>query len=359
MSVRLDEINERASFMKTSLQSADLRLGQLEEWVGRMAGLLESLVGSEQLSPLPTRSRASSECDVTFLHRQSSLGSADGYSLYRYHFNEEEASEAGPHPVASALGSHVQEDTDLKVPMGHETQRPPHLLASADTPASEALDSGKNALELNPSSGGVTQQEERPVEDPQREDTGPSVHLAQAPCGQSQVGLPSLQLSAQAQPVGQAKSAHFSPEETPQVSKTIKSRSFAHSRGGRKSVGMGKVRSGSVLDRAQPAAPEQRAPEWTCQVQKVTRSRSTEILGFQVATAPHVPHLCPAGKGNLLSVSSDQSLRLSEPRSRSLHGHPRKTHDNFPRGLGGSGHTGHARNLAPGSGLSSEEQKVP
>ncbi|XP_015441185.1 transient receptor potential cation channel subfamily M member 1 [Pteropus alecto] len=45
MAMRLEEINERESFMKTSLQTVDLRLAQLEELAGRMASALESLAG--------------------------------------------------------------------------------------------------------------------------------------------------------------------------------------------------------------------------------------------------------------------------------------------------------------------------
>lgn len=89
MAMRLEEINERENFMKTSLQTVDLRLSQLEELSGRMASALESLAGVDgELSR--ARSRASSVCDAARLLPQGSLSSGDGGGSCRWHFAGEE-----------------------------------------------------------------------------------------------------------------------------------------------------------------------------------------------------------------------------------------------------------------------------
>ncbi|XP_055980687.1 transient receptor potential cation channel subfamily M member 1 [Sorex fumeus] len=154
MSVRLDEINERGNFMKTALQSVDLRLCQLEELANRTVDTLGSLAGVDRADLLPTRSRAASECDVTFLQRQSSLGSADGFSLSQYHLSGEEASEENPHSMPPGTGSHIREDKGLKMQL--DPKDPSSPLASASTPAPDhsplALGPGMAALERNASS---------------------------------------------------------------------------------------------------------------------------------------------------------------------------------------------------------------
>ncbi|XP_034736070.1 transient receptor potential cation channel subfamily M member 1-like isoform X2 [Etheostoma cragini] len=90
MSMRLEEVNERENTMKASLQTVDLRLAQLEEIHGRMAVALEKLAGVDKLELTRTYSRNSSVGDPSSLLRQSSINSADGYSLYRFHMDMEE-----------------------------------------------------------------------------------------------------------------------------------------------------------------------------------------------------------------------------------------------------------------------------
>nr|XP_010778714.1 PREDICTED: transient receptor potential cation channel subfamily M member 1 [Notothenia coriiceps] len=90
MSMRLEEVNERENNMKASLQTVDLRLAQLEEIHGRMAVALEKLAGVDRLELTRTYSRNSSVCDPSSLLRQSSINSADGYSLYRFHMDLED-----------------------------------------------------------------------------------------------------------------------------------------------------------------------------------------------------------------------------------------------------------------------------
>nr|XP_043892350.1 transient receptor potential cation channel subfamily M member 1-like isoform X3 [Solea senegalensis] len=110
MSMRLEEVNERENTMKASLQTVDLRLAQLEEIHGRMAVALEKLAGLDRLELTRTYSRNSSVCDPSSLHRQGSINSADGYSLYRFHMDMEEFAQK-------------QKDTDESTKTGLETQR--------------------------------------------------------------------------------------------------------------------------------------------------------------------------------------------------------------------------------------------
>ncbi|XP_058501993.1 transient receptor potential cation channel subfamily M member 1-like isoform X2 [Solea solea] len=110
MSMRLEEVNERENTMKASLQTVDLRLAQLEEIHGRMAVALEKLAGLDRLELTRTYSRNSSVCDPSSLHRQGSINSADGYSLYRFHMDMEEFAQK-------------QKDTDESTKTGLETHR--------------------------------------------------------------------------------------------------------------------------------------------------------------------------------------------------------------------------------------------
>ncbi|KAJ8340499.1 hypothetical protein SKAU_G00351320 [Synaphobranchus kaupii] len=96
MSMRLEEVNEREHTMKASLQTVDLRLAQLEEFLGRMMNALEKLAGVDKSDLFRTCSGASSTADPSSLLRHSSVNSSDGYSLYRYHLDQEDP---GPQPI--------------------------------------------------------------------------------------------------------------------------------------------------------------------------------------------------------------------------------------------------------------------
>ncbi|XP_070296073.1 transient receptor potential cation channel subfamily M member 1-like [Salvelinus sp. IW2-2015] len=61
MSMRLEEVNEREHSMKASLQTVDLRLGQLEEFSGRMMNALEKLAGVDHNDLVRTQSGVSSK----------------------------------------------------------------------------------------------------------------------------------------------------------------------------------------------------------------------------------------------------------------------------------------------------------
>ncbi|KAF0041088.1 hypothetical protein F2P81_006986 [Scophthalmus maximus] len=121
MSMRLEEVNERENTMKASLQTVDLRLAQLEEIHGRMAVALEKLAGVDRLELTRTYSRNSSVCDPSALHRQGSINSADGYSLYRFHMDMEEYAQK-------------QKDTDETTKSGLERQRSLRQASSVCTP---------------------------------------------------------------------------------------------------------------------------------------------------------------------------------------------------------------------------------
>ncbi|KAL4641954.1 transient receptor potential cation channel subfamily M member 1-like [Arapaima gigas] len=90
MSMRLEEVNEREHSMKASLQTVDLRLAQLEEFSGRMMNALEKLAGLEKTEMVSIRTGMSSACEPPSLLRHSSINSADGYSLYRYHLEADD-----------------------------------------------------------------------------------------------------------------------------------------------------------------------------------------------------------------------------------------------------------------------------
>lgn len=88
--MRLEEVNEREHSMKAALQTVDLRLAQLEEFSGRMMNALERLAGLEKAEPAYAPPGYPSTREPSGLLRHSSINSADGYSLYRYHLEAED-----------------------------------------------------------------------------------------------------------------------------------------------------------------------------------------------------------------------------------------------------------------------------
>uniref|UniRef100_A0A674B8K8 Transient receptor potential cation channel, subfamily M, member 1a n=1 Tax=Salmo trutta TaxID=8032 RepID=A0A674B8K8_SALTR len=81
MSMRLEEVNEREHSMKASLQTVDLRLGQLEEFSGRMMNALEKLAGVDHNDLVRTHSGVSSVCDPSSLLRHSSINREESFQL--------------------------------------------------------------------------------------------------------------------------------------------------------------------------------------------------------------------------------------------------------------------------------------
>ncbi|CAB1319499.1 unnamed protein product [Coregonus sp. 'balchen'] len=113
MAMRLEEVNEREHFMKSSLQTVDIRLAQMEELIGRIAVALERVTGVERGEVNKARSRTSSDCtdsaymlrqgecpDAAYILRQSSFNSQEGNS---YRVNEgAEGSMSPPSPTSLA-----------------------------------------------------------------------------------------------------------------------------------------------------------------------------------------------------------------------------------------------------------------
>lgn len=77
--MRLEEVNEREHSMKASLQTVDLRLGQLEEISGRMMNALEKLAGVDHNDLVRTHSGVSSVCDSSSLLRHSSINRLNNF----------------------------------------------------------------------------------------------------------------------------------------------------------------------------------------------------------------------------------------------------------------------------------------
>lgn len=204
MSMRLEEINERENFMKTSLQTVDLRLSQLEELSNRMVNALENLAGIDKSDLIQTRSRASSECDATFLLRRSSISSADGYSLYRYHFNGDEllyedTSFCMPPGAASrkkAGSFRGKEEKDQRTYLAPERQGSLRLPPSTGAPASPdrgqlASDNCKSSSEpkSGPDTGISAENDERQVDTKKRRNDFPKFKSNRCYTWRRQVGF--------------------------------------------------------------------------------------------------------------------------------------------------------------------------
>ncbi|KAK2508711.1 hypothetical protein MC885_004981, partial [Smutsia gigantea] len=409
MSMRLEEINERENFMKTSLQTVDLRLSQLEELSTRMVNALENLAGIDKSDLIQTRSRASSECEVTYLLRQSSINSADGYSMYRCQFNEEELlCEEAPLPTPPGAGSRknacsfqMKENKELKTHLVPGHQGSVHRLSNTGTSATPecsqlALDNVKNAFEpkLGPDTGVSAEDDGRHTDSKREETVSPSLNQTDVVDGQSKSDFQKPQLTVEATkvegtvscPPEEMKMTRYYPDETSKVHKTLKSRSFVYSHGRKLVSGVSNwsAEYSSMLDQACPSAVQEWTTEWKYEVQKIIRSRSTDIpsVASEAAmqaehkeqltdteeensvseTTPPISHLPltvieRTEKENLLSVQSAQTLGFPALRSKSLHGPPRNAkaiQDKLDR----SGHACSASNLVVVSGITREEQKV-
>uniref|UniRef100_A0A287DD81 Transient receptor potential cation channel subfamily M member 1 n=1 Tax=Ictidomys tridecemlineatus TaxID=43179 RepID=A0A287DD81_ICTTR len=366
MSMRLEEINERENFMKTSLQTVELRLSQLEELSSRMVNALENLAGIDKSDLIQTRSRASSECDAAYLLRQSSINSADGYSMYRYHFNGEEllfedsslSMSPGTGFRKKTCSFRVKEEKDSKIHLLPERQDSLHFSSSPSPPATPdrnrlGVDNSKNTSEPK---------------------VGPNIGISTEDFPNTQLTVETTKMEGTiSYPLEETKITRYYPDEAVNTFKTMKSRSFVYSEGRKVVGGYNKWNAeySSVMD-------QQWTAEWKYQVQKITRSRSTDIPSITSETAvqaehkedenyvsqsiPQISHLSftvtdRMEKENSLSVKPDQTLGFPSLRSKSLHGHPRNVkplQDKLDR----SGQASSVSNLVVVSATAMEEQKI-
>ncbi|XP_035868826.1 transient receptor potential cation channel subfamily M member 1 isoform X5 [Phyllostomus discolor] len=409
MSMRLQEINEREQFMKTSLQTVDLRLTQLEELSSRMVTALEQLAGADKWELMPPRSRASSECEATHLLRQSSVHSADSCGTSRLHLFAEElvcedASLSMPPGTGlrqKARSFRVREEKDLKMPLiAAERQGSLRLLPSTSAPATRegsrlALASVKHASEpkLGPEIG-ISEGDPRQADSergetispgPKQTEVMPGLNKSDAPNTQLTVGTAQIEGTVSC-PLEDTKVTRCPPDETFEACQTVESRSFVYSHGTKLVSGLNNwcAEYSSIMDRACPSRGQQWTTEWKYEVQKITRSRSTDIP-YAVSEAamqaelrdpstdpeddscvptrvPRISRLSLAvtertETGNLLAVKPDQTLGFASSRSKSLHGHPRNAKAVQGR-LDRSGHASSVSNLGVASGVKTETQKV-
>ncbi|XP_077907428.1 transient receptor potential cation channel subfamily M member 1 isoform X5 [Ictidomys tridecemlineatus] len=409
MSMRLEEINERENFMKTSLQTVELRLSQLEELSSRMVNALENLAGIDKSDLIQTRSRASSECDAAYLLRQSSINSADGYSMYRYHFNGEEllfedsslSMSPGTGFRKKTCSFRVKEEKDSKIHLLPERQDSLHFSSSPSPPATPdrnrlGVDNSKNTSEpkVGPNIGISTEGDERQEDSKRAETVSPDLNPTDVMHGQNKSDFPNTQLTVEttkmegtiSYPLEETKITRYYPDEAVNTFKTMKSRSFVYSEGRKVVGGYNKWNAeySSVMDQACPSTVQQWTAEWKYQVQKITRSRSTDIPSITSETAvqaehkeqptdsrdenyvsqsiPQISHLSftvtdRMEKENSLSVKPDQTLGFPSLRSKSLHGHPRNVkplQDKLDR----SGQASSVSNLVVVSATAMEEQKI-
>ncbi|XP_036211649.1 transient receptor potential cation channel subfamily M member 1 isoform X4 [Myotis myotis] len=405
MSMRLEEMNGREGFMKTALQTLDLRLSQLEELSGRAASALEALAGLDRPELMPTRSRAPSECEATFLLRQSSVHSADSGGGFRFLFPAEELGEASlPGPPGSGFGQKKacsfrgKGERDLQrhlVPGRQGSLRLPPGRSAPATPGGSrlALDDiqdpseSKSGPDIGVPAGG---DESRADSERDREETkSPGVTPTAAPPAGKKSDSQDAQLTtagaarvegAVSGPPGDTQRPRYDPGQAFHARRTLESTSFVYSHGRKLAGGVPPwgADAGSLLDQAWTA-------EWKYQVQRITRSRSTDIPAYVVSEAarraeqkdpstdteeeargasrglPWTPRLSlavteTAEKGNLLAVRADQASGFPSLRSKSLHGRPRRA-AGVQGGLDTAGHASSVGSLvAAPPGMKTEAQ---
>ncbi|XP_036290510.2 transient receptor potential cation channel subfamily M member 1-like isoform X2 [Pipistrellus kuhlii] len=308
MSMRLEEMNEREGFMKTALQTVDLRLSQLEELSGRVAGALEALAGIDPSELARARSRAASECEATFLLQQSSVHSADSVGGGRPRFP------LPPEEPGSGLG----------------TKRACSFRGQGEKDPGVGLAPGRSA----PASPGGSRLASDRGQDPPgrargREETKalPAEQTSDLQDAQLRVRAAAVTEVAAPGPPGDTDGPRPGPDEASGACHTLESARVVFSHGRR------------LVGEPGPCGPgggRAWTAEWTYQVHRITRSRSTDLPPYgeaerlaeeeeaRGAPARGVPLAVaePAETGNLLTVGAGRAPGFPSLRSKSLHGRP-------------------------------------
>ncbi|XP_074090371.1 transient receptor potential cation channel subfamily M member 1-like [Macrotis lagotis] len=411
MSMRLEEVNEREHFMKASLQTVDLRLSQLEELSSRMVNALEKLAGIDKSELVPTRSRASSECDVTFLLRQSSVNSSDGYGMFRYHFNGEELVyedsviplSPGPGLRKKTCSFRLKEEKDGQESRIHLVPERQGSLRMISNNTSATQDCCKitldNIQDVLPNSGpniGVSTEEDDKQGNSKNDQTvSQDLNQTGAMDGQARSDIQNIQLKVErtklegaiSYPLEKTKVTRYYPDET--LKATMKSRSFVFSHERKLFGGINNWSTdyNSIMDQVCPITTEQWTTGWKYQVEKkISRSRSTDFPltvseaamqaeqkehltdtedeSYVKEAVPKVSHTSLAVIGrtlttteNLLSVKPDRICGFPSVRSKSLHTHSR-TVKTIQEKLDRPGHASSVTNLVVGFRSTVEAQKA-
>ncbi|KAJ7311276.1 hypothetical protein JRQ81_006891 [Phrynocephalus forsythii] len=399
MAMRLEEVNEREHFMKASLQTVDLRLSQLEELSARMANALEKLAGIDKAELTHTRSRASSECEAAYLLRQSSVNSADGYSMYRYHGDELAYDDIPPAPMSPALALR-----QAKLQLSPE--RHGSLRSAPGSNLTASADHGKNTLD-------VVQNLSRPYPAGSRDQQGPGKSdetISQTPSQtesmaneppESRPGFPNAHLALErtkleatiSYPLDKPRAMRYFPSETFNACQAtmMKSRSYIFAQGGKMVGGVNNwavmdQEYRTIMDQVCPSTIEQWTAEWKYEVQQRLASEPPpeypgilseaevqaeqkqlltdteddsdvgDIVGLS-ASHPSSPVTKRMDGDQPPIVNSDnRTYGFPSVRSKSLHSHSRKAKSVKDK-LNRPGHASSASSLAVASGTPAAEQK--
>ncbi|XP_060611769.2 transient receptor potential cation channel subfamily M member 1 isoform X3 [Anolis sagrei] len=399
MSMRLEEVNEREHFMKASLQTVDLRLSQLEELSSRMANALEKLAGIDKAELTHTRSRASSECDVAYLLRQSSVNSSDGYGMFRYHGDELVYDDLPPAPMSPAM---ALRKADSKLHLSPERQG--SLRSTSSLSAVAALDHGRHTLDVAQTVGGL-HMGDRP--DHSKSEGTISQTFSQtdsALSGQSRrrsdlpnacMALERTKLEATiSYPLDKTRAMKYCPSETFDGCQAtmMKSRSYIFAQGGKMVGGVNNWaivdhEYQTIMDQVCPATVEQWTAEWKYELQQkledepppeypgivseaemqaerkpmLTDTEDDSDAGGEVvglsASHPSSPVSRRTDKEDQLLVNSDRTYEFPSIRSKSLHGHSRKAKSVKDK-LIRPGHASSVSSLVVTCGNATEEPKT-
>lgn len=396
MSMRLEEVNEREHFMKASLQTVDLRLSQLEDTSGRMATALEKLAGIDTAELTLPRSRASSECDATYLLRQSSVNSSDSYSIYRYQ-TDELVYDTLPTPMSPALTLHKP---DSKMQLAPERQGSLRSILGPNVVTS--MESSKNTLEVvqavpRSHSSSVDQQDQSPSYE-----SIPQSLTQTESIGKSQSGIqPALRLplgktkleATISYPLDKPRARRYYPTETGNASHAsiMKSKSFIFAQGGDLVGGFNNwtlmdQEYRTIMNQVCPSVVQQWTAEWKHELQqKMDDDPPPEYPGLvpqlenqieqkyllanpeETSEMGKVEGLSPSPVSSPLiqkrptcnrdSVKSGRTCRYPPGRSRSLHSRSQRTKSIKER-LNRPGHARSISSLMVPSASPTEEQKT-
>lgn len=406
MSMRLEEVNEREHFMKASLQTVDLRLSQLEELSGRMVNALEKLAGIDKSELTYTRSWASSECDASYLLRQSSVNSSDGYSMSKYHISGDELIyDDSTTPMSPAMRKKAHSIGTKKDGTDPRMLVPEHQtgLHTSSANAVTTADHSKSTSEIaqnvsrpHSGSGGLGSEKQGVFSSdgmiPQSVNQMNAVTNSQSVAGSdfqnTQLKVERTKLEATiSYPLDKSKAMRYFPPETFSACQTtmMKSRSFIFAQGGKLVGGVNNWTSeySTIMDQMCPSTIEQWATEWKYEVeQQLSQERPPEYPGLiseaerqaeekqtdtdddsnvgeagMSASYTSMPATVKAEKENLLSVKPERTSGFPSVRSKSLHSHSRKAKSVKDK-LNRPGHASSVTNLVVAFGSATEEQKT-
>ena len=295
--MRLEEVNEREHSMKASLQTVDLRLAQLEEFSGRMMNALEKLAGVDRAELVRTRSGGSSAVEPNTLLRHSSINSADGYSMYRYHLDnsDDRHSEYGDKESGEKRSGPERKGSfhDLSPALaGNTTVREYGATLDVIVPQDRRRSNSSVDILISPCDA---EKQETPAPALEEPPPNPSTELMNAALEKAGVAMEKIKLEAAiSYPLERAKTLQYCPSETLSNSPSSSRRSMS-----------------SMMFTPAEGSEEERT-KWAMDYNSSTTEQAIKspIMGDWASKFEYKVHPCPFGHSPMVSMVSSNEVAL-------------------------------------------------